>query len=64
MNEAAADEVAAYDVELQELNALRDTLRKACALKSCKDKDAKAAGDRLALELDEIKKQVVRRGGK
>ena len=42
MADVARDEVAAYDVELKELNALRETIRKACAAKSCKDKDVKA----------------------
>ena len=64
MADVARDEVAAYDVELKELNALRETIRKACAAKSCKDKDVKAAGDRLDSEIEELQKQVGRRGGK
>jgi hypothetical protein len=64
MADVARDEVAAYDVELKELSALRETIRKACAKKSCDDQTAKAAGDRLDRELDDLKKQVARRGGK
>lgn len=64
MADVARDEVAAYDVELKELNALRETIRKACAKKSCEDQNVKAAGDRLDKELDDLKKQVTRRGGK
>lgn len=63
--EAAKDEVAAYDVELKELNALRDAIGQICSKKgTCKDKDTKEVRIRLEQELDELKKQVAKRGGK
>ncbi len=62
--DVARDEVAAYDVELRQLDALRETVRKACQKKSCRDKDATEASARLGKEIDELKKQLARRGGK
>ncbi len=62
--EAAKDEVAAYDVELKELNALRDALNAICSKGTCKDKDVKEVRIRLEKELDDLKAQVAKRGGK
>lgn len=62
--EAAKDEVAAYDVELRELNALRDAIDRICSKGTCKDQDVKEVRIRLEQELDELEKQVSRRGGK
>jgi hypothetical protein len=64
MAEAAADEVGAYDVELKELNALRDALQKVCNKGTCKDKDTKVARVQLEKELDELKQVLAKRGGK
>ena len=60
--QAAADEVAAYDVEMKALTELRQAVQKACAVKSCKDNDAKAASARLSQELEDIKNTVGKRG--
>ena len=64
LKEAALDEVAAYDVELKELNALRDVIRKKCKLKSCEDNNVKEAGKRLEKEMEDLKTLVAKRGGK
>ena len=62
--EVARDEVAAYDVELKELNALRASLEKACNRNSCKDKDTKLVKPRLEKELEELRNQLAKRGGR
>ncbi|MDL2717310.1 MAG: hypothetical protein PT977_06115 [Acidobacteriota bacterium] len=58
MTEIAQNEVKAYDEELKELNALRDSLAKICLTKTCKDKDAQFAESRLEKELEELNEQI------
>ncbi len=64
LKEAALDEVAAYDVELKELNALRDGIKKKCKLKSCDDNNVKEAGKRLEREMEDLKTHAAKGRGK
>lgn len=61
----AADEVAAYDVELKELDALKQALEKICSKTTCQTKHE--GGDvkkRLEEELDTLRQQLAKRGVK
>ncbi|MBK9064652.1 MAG: hypothetical protein IPL89_15880 [Acidobacteria bacterium] len=61
----AQDEVKAYDVELTELDNLKKALEQACSKRSCETKHE--GGDvkkRLEEELETLKQQLARRGGR
>jgi len=61
----AQDEVAAYDVELKELDNLKKTLEKVCEKTTCTTKHE--GGDvkkRLEEELETLKQQLAKRGGR
>jgi hypothetical protein len=50
-NVQAQDEVAGSAAGVQKLEALREEARSACKLKSCPDRNANAAADRLRADL-------------
>jgi DNA repair exonuclease SbcCD ATPase subunit len=64
--EIVKGEVDAYDVELKELNALRESLQKVCDKGTCKDKETNTGEVRRQLEkeLEDLKKEIAKRGGK
>lgn len=64
MAEVVKDEIDAYAVELKELEALRQALEKICDKGTCKQKDTGEVKRQLEKELEELKKQLARRGGR
>jgi hypothetical protein len=64
--EVVQNEVDAYDVELKELNALRESIQKICDKGTCKDKATNTGEVRRQLEkeLEDLKKEIAKRGGK
>ena len=64
MADVVKDEIDAYDEELKQLNALRESLEKICNKSTCKDKDTGVVKRQLEKELEELKQQLAKRGGK